>query len=940
MKTICILLIILFPSLLFAQEGNNLVFDNKSGLNFSTEIPCLFSTGGRAYFTSTSYSDKKGDLMFYVNQEKFYNKNHQVIEGSDTFICSGSLSGSTGGVIIPDLQDSNNLILFSVWRKRKRIENDSFAILNDKESGLYVNIINTKANHGLGKLVVQNKLMYPGFLDQLTMVRHANLKDYWIICKSDTNTFAAFLYDEQGIHPPVFSYTPKLYARIAKECKIKANTKGTQFALTNYYRENIGLIGYDTVCKFSNYFHLYNFNQNNGSIKFAKIIDEFFEVDNGNTMPDSIPWGPAFCSFSPNDSLLYINHWGLRYIGDMHCPIIQYQIYSTNSQGTKREIQYDENVQIDRMQLAPNGKILVGNYGYKFLWCIENPNAIGDACKFNPKYLAVPSFTNTTTISNVFYDYKKVSFSSIKENCKTLRFTKDCDTCFVFYTWYFGDGDSATGASTVHTYSVKGHFLVKLKATTRYGYNVWNSRQIETTDIPQINFSTANSVGCQYIAVKFNDLTVTDTTAGIITFLWDFGDGTQKRLSINAINYSTGMGSISHSYSKTGMYKVTLTFNNGFCENTLEKTNLINILPAPKPGITASIKSGCAPTIVRFSDTLSFNIVSKEYDFGDGVFVKVKSNHSLDTGIIYNTSGNYHIRQRLTGTTGCITEDTLSVKLLAGIDSKLKPEIYYATYINDSIIEVAWKPVSNATQYQLKSNSSNIILSSSKTACQIKDSHPSQAHNFQLIAVDTCENRTQNSELTKSIFTKTDIINNEFVHIQWTPYEYWQDGVSEYLLERKNGNRADWESLGAIRNVYEFSDALDQFDTITSCEICYRITAMENGHNGMQSKSNIACLYLKPTLFVPNAFSPNNDGRNEYFKPSGTGIDIYNMIIFNRWGQLVFSGSSDPQGWDGKLANGSAAPEGVYIYSIEAINKSAQPFQKIVDIKGTFLLIR
>lgn len=73
------------------------------------------------------------------------------------------------------------------------------------------------------------------------------------------------------------------------------------------------------------------------------------------------------------------------------------------------------------------------------------------------------------------------------------------------------------------------------------------------------------------------------------------------------------------------------------------------------------------------------------------------------------------------------------------------------------------------------------------------------------------------------------------------------------------------------------------------------------------------------TLFMPNAFTPNNDGENDDFKGKGyiQAISDYSMNIFNRWGQLVFE-SSDPNiGWNGLLNNnGQASPQGVYVFKV------------------------
>lgn len=74
-------------------------------------------------------------------------------------------------------------------------------------------------------------------------------------------------------------------------------------------------------------------------------------------------------------------------------------------------------------------------------------------------------------------------------------------------------------------------------------------------------------------------------------------------------------------------------------------------------------------------------------------------------------------------------------------------------------------------------------------------------------------------------------------------------------------------------------------------------------------------------LNIPNSFSPNSDGRNDYFLPRdmlSSGVKEYSMKIFNRWGEMIFTTDKvDGRGWDGKL-NGEEQPMGVYVYMIEA----------------------
>jgi gliding motility-associated-like protein len=72
-------------------------------------------------------------------------------------------------------------------------------------------------------------------------------------------------------------------------------------------------------------------------------------------------------------------------------------------------------------------------------------------------------------------------------------------------------------------------------------------------------------------------------------------------------------------------------------------------------------------------------------------------------------------------------------------------------------------------------------------------------------------------------------------------------------------------------------------------------------------------------LYIPNAFTPNDDGKNDVFQPKGAGIneDNYKMYIFDRWGELIFTSDQFSKGWDGK-AKGSSKPaeQGVYVYKI------------------------
>jgi gliding motility-associated-like protein len=91
------------------------------------------------------------------------------------------------------------------------------------------------------------------------------------------------------------------------------------------------------------------------------------------------------------------------------------------------------------------------------------------------------------------------------------------------------------------------------------------------------------------------------------------------------------------------------------------------------------------------------------------------------------------------------------------------------------------------------------------------------------------------------------------------------------------------------------------------------------------------------TIFIPNAFTPNGDSKNDLFKVFGTElVTEFNLKIFNRYGQIVFETSDKNKGWDGKL-NGTNSPGGGFIYLL-SFKESSSPEVKVV--KGTFILIR
>jgi gliding motility-associated-like protein len=91
-------------------------------------------------------------------------------------------------------------------------------------------------------------------------------------------------------------------------------------------------------------------------------------------------------------------------------------------------------------------------------------------------------------------------------------------------------------------------------------------------------------------------------------------------------------------------------------------------------------------------------------------------------------------------------------------------------------------------------------------------------------------------------------------------------------------------------------------------------------------------------VYVPNAFTPDNDGLNDLFTPSVLGIlpNTYVFKVFDRWGHVVFETREIGQGWNGSFQNGGYyVQEDVYIWQIEGQdvrNAEIQVFQGHVTV--------
>lgn len=207
-------------------------------------------------------------------------------------------------------------------------------------------------------------------------------------------------------------------------------------------------------------------------------------------------------------------------------------------------------------------------------------------------------------------------------------------------TWLFGDGGTATGSPVTYVYNTGGSFDVTLRVEDSEGCltELTRSGAVSPT-LPEAIFSTTDTIACPGSRIDF----VNQSIGSIVSYQWDFGDGSPLASSPNP----------SHLYSANGIYTVTLTITdvNG-CTDSEVKTSFLNIGRPTASFVADNTVATCPPMTVNFTDQSSPDVISWFWDFGDGS-TSVLANPSK----IYTIPGDYDVSLLVTNNQGCT--DTL-----------------------------------------------------------------------------------------------------------------------------------------------------------------------------------------------------------------------------------------------------------------------------------------
>lgn len=135
------------------------------------------------------------------------------------------------------------------------------------------------------------------------------------------------------------------------------------------------------------------------------------------------------------------------------------------------------------------------------------------------------------------------------------------------------------------------------------------------------------------------------------------------------------------------------------------------------------------------------------------------------------------------------------------------------------------------------------------------------------------------------------------------------------FFDASSGNITSWQ--------WEFGDSLSSSlsdpQHIYAVPDTYAVVLTVKDSLGCMDTS-MKRIWVDEFVFIPNVFSPNGDGLNDYFViPFAVAQGNYQLSIYNRWGQLLFESSSYKLAWDGNSNSGAPAPPGTYYFKLEAI---------------------
>jgi gliding motility-associated-like protein len=423
----------------------------------------------------------------------------------------------------------------------------------------------------------------------------------------------------------------------------------------------------------------------------------------------------------------------------------------------------------------------------------------------------------------------------------------------------------------------------------------------------QAGLQVDDSSGCVPMTVRFSDI-----IANGVTYEWDFGNGNGG---------TTTRPDTSFTYNTVGTYRVRLISrdpNSCNLADTAYKTIRVRNDRATVSFNTIKLPP-CENLSYQFVNTSTpapgkpFTSNSFVWEFGDNS-PPVTAGTATQTKT-YAGPGNYNVRLILTDTNFCNAPDTAARLLRVAPFVKAQFEVedgcapYTANFANTSIAGITFNwdfGTAGATSGDL---------------------NPSFTYNLPgnytvtLIALDS--NTCNKSDTFRYVLK---VLPAPTAAFTFGPQPALENTPTQFTNQ----------SLGAVRYEWDFGDGeksdqanpLHQFNATDTFDVC--LVAFNQ-----VGCADTVCLavpaLVKPLFDVPNALTPNGDGKNDKIFVRGFGIKTITWRIFNRFGQVVFQTNNRNEGWDGRY-RGVVQPMDVYAYTLEIETSEGQKVRKMGDI--------
>jgi gliding motility-associated-like protein len=488
-------------------------------------------------------------------------------------------------------------------------------------------------------------------------------------------------------------------------------------------------------------------------------------------------------------------------------------------------------------------------------------------------------------------------------------------TSYQSFEWDFGDGSStSTLANTSHFYNDYGKFTAKLYVTGFGGCRDSASINISVTNpYTSTDFTYAPALACNNLTTTF---TVTKPFGS--SFVLYFGDGG------TTTNQDT---TFTHFYSVPNQYSPLIVLKDSTgCQIGIGANHGIINVKGAIPLFGADKKAFCDSGTVYFADYSQQGadpIVTKTWDFGDGSAPVIFPGDAIYD---YTKPGLYVPKLLVTTAGGCMQTYTDTIRVLAtpqpvitGLDGicKNSPVSFTGSLLVPPDTAITWK-------WDLGNGQSS---GNQNVALVYPDAGP---YHITLNATNSLGCKGDTAKDITIYPLPSILVNGDTSIISGSP------GIVMPITYSANASTFNWSPAINL----SCTDCANPFVT-PKFTTTYKVNVADA--NGCLSSRDITIIVTcnNKNFFIPNTFSPNNDGANDVFYPRGKGLDLIQALrIFNRWGELVFEKRNFPandaaSGWDGSY-KGRKAPSDTYIYMIDIICDNAT----IITYKGNITLIR